>query len=56
MKMVILGATAPKCDKKPNNPTSTSRIGTMYGSNPKGHVTRKTCGPKSAVPGHRPQY
>ena len=32
MKMVVLGATAPKCDKKPSNPTSTSVVGTMVGS------------------------
>jgi hypothetical protein len=32
MKMVILGASAPKCDKKPGNPTSTSKVGTMIGS------------------------
>lgn len=31
MKMVILGAKAPSCGKKPNNPTSASVVGTMVG-------------------------
>ena len=35
MKMVILGATAPQCDKKPPNPSSTSAIGTMVGQTAK---------------------
>jgi hypothetical protein len=31
MKMVILGASAPKCGSKPSNPTSSSKVGTMIG-------------------------
>lgn len=31
MKMVILGAQAPKCESKPSNPTSTTAYGTMIG-------------------------
>ena len=31
MKMAIFGAKAPNCDKKPNNPTSNSQVGTMSG-------------------------
>jgi len=33
MKMVIMGASAPKCQTKPKNPTSSTLVGTMIGSN-----------------------
>jgi hypothetical protein len=33
MKMVIMGASAPKCQTKPKNPTSSTLVGTMVGSN-----------------------
>jgi len=29
MKMVILGGQAPKCDRRPQNPTSSAHVGTM---------------------------
>lgn len=31
MKMVILGAQAPKCEDRPKKPTQTSNVGTMVG-------------------------
>ena len=52
MKMAIFGAQAPKCEKKPSNPTSTSVIGTMYGQNAGKGKTRGA----TASTAHRPQY
>ncbi len=49
MKMVILGAQAPKCDKKPQNPTSSSKIGTMHGT----HVKGKNAARLQTAEGHR---
>ena len=31
--MVIMGSSAPKCQTKPKNPTSSTLVGTMVGSN-----------------------
>lgn len=55
MKMVILGASAPKCDKKPQNPTSASMVGTMSGSNATGGARLASRGATAGAP-HRPQY
>jgi len=55
MKMVILGAQAPKCETKPQNPTSTSRVGTMTGHAASGLRATNKGGKKDAVM-HRQQY
>jgi len=53
MKMVILGAQAPKCDRRPQNPTSSAHVGTMQGQ----QVRAKTGDRSSATAaGHRPAY
>jgi hypothetical protein len=52
MKMVILGAQAPMCDKKPTNPTATSQVGTMSGS----VVLKKGARGNTSMHGHKPQY
>lgn len=61
MKMVIRGAQAPKCDKRPVNPTSTTAVGTMSGSGAGGKlrgVSNKDQGAarKSVSSFHQPQY
>ena len=47
--MVILGATAPKNNKRPLNPTGSNTVGTMVGqiAGKRGHT---------AAEPHRPQY
>ena len=52
MKMVILGASAPKCDSKPSNPTSSSQVGTMAGS----VMVKKGARGSTAMVGHRTAY
>ena len=53
MKMVILGASAPKCDIKPVNPTSTSKVGTMVGGVA---GEKKIARGSTSQTAHRPQY
>ena len=50
--MVILGAQAPTCDKKPKNPTSATAVGTMSGT----AAYEYSKNPKSREKKHQPQY
>ena len=50
--MVILGASAPKCDVKPANPTSSSQVGTMSGS----VINKKGARVSNSMAGHRTHY
>lgn len=54
MKMVILGAQAPKCDNRPQKPTATSNVGTMVGQVASG--TRAMKGARNELRVHRQQF
>lgn len=51
MKMAIFGASAPKCENKPQKPTQTSNVGTMVGQAASGMKANK--GARNELKVHR---